>query len=213
MKNRGAVQKSLITWVSQNMRSYPWRQKRTPYEILVVEILLKRTTAKAVSRVYEKFLERYSSIKELSKAKIKDLEVLLKPIGYYKLRAMQLKEISNYIVSNCGGEVPNQFEKLIQIPYVGPYTAGAILCFGFDISAPMVDSNVKRIMSRVFMNSLNHLNDRNITELVTGLIPADKYKLFNLALLDLGAMVCLPRRPRCPICPLKNFCDYAAINA
>jgi A/G-specific adenine glycosylase len=149
-------------------------------------------------------------MQSLSQANISDLESFLKCIGYNKIRSQQLKEISNYILNKYNNGLPSTLEELKSIPYVGSYTAGAILCFVYNVRAPMVDSNVVRIISRLFMRSLQKKPSiRKIEETVEQLIPKKRFKKFNLSLLDLGATVCIPRKPNCPICPLQSVCDYA----
>jgi A/G-specific adenine glycosylase len=179
----------------------------------VAEILLKRTTAKAASRVYEEFLTLYPSIEDLSQVKLERLESILKPVGYSKLRSKELKAISAFIVTKYGGRIPSTIDELDAIPFIGPYTAGAVMCFGYDSCAPMVDSNVERIIGRVFMGSFKKKPNNKIAfHVVSQLVPQVAYKKFNLALLDLGALICTPKNPKCRRCPLLGVCDYGMAN-
>lgn len=207
------IQSSLLCWASNNLRSFPWRKSSSAYEIIIAELLLKRTTAKAASRVYEVFLKKYPTLESLSQAKPEELKSILKPIGYNKLRSKELKAISTFIVNNYGGKIPSDFGELMKIPFIGPYTAGAIMCFGFNSCAPMVDSNVERIISRVFMHLFsNKPSNKEVIQVISRIIPIDRYKEFNLALLDLGALVCTPQNPKCKQCPLECVCDYWTAN-
>lgn len=212
-ERRGQIQCSLLSWAEGNLRSFPWRTKRSAYEIVVAEILLKRTTAKAVSKVYEEFLRKYSSIKELSQANPEDLELILKPIGYSRLRSKEFIAISSFVMDRYGGRIPSKMDELDKIPYIGPYTAAALMCFAYDICAPMVDSNVMRIVGRMFMHSFKKKpNNMEAIYIISQVMPQKDYKKFNLALLDLGAIVCVPKNPRCKVCPLFNGCDYGVAN-
>jgi A/G-specific adenine glycosylase len=207
------IQSSLLSWANNNLRSFPWRTSSSAYQIVIAELLLKRTTAKAASRVYEAFLKRYPTLESLSQAKEEELESILKPIGYNKLRSKELKAIGTFIVNNYGGKIPSDFSELMKIPFIGPYTAGAIMCFGFNFCAPMVDSNVERIISRVFTNSFsNKPSNKEVIKVISGIIPTDRYREFNLALLDLGALICTPQNPKCKQCPLQSVCDYVTTN-
>ena len=131
--------------------------------MLVAEVILRRTTATAAARVYDEITQRYPDVLALSQANTCDLEVLLLSVGYYKRRALILKEAAALVVAEYGGEIPDTQEALLRIPQVGPYTAGAILCLGFGIPAAMVDSNVLRIISRLFCNSLPNQAYQTVT--------------------------------------------------
>lgn len=202
------IRGALLSWATVALREFPWRQKRTPYSVLIAEFLLKRTTSKAVSRVYEKFLKLYPSIDALLKADVKELEEFLKAIGYHKLRAKEIKEAATYIAKEFGSEIPKDVNMLLSIPNVGPYTAAAVLSLGYGIRAPMVDSNVERIIQRIFRNSMPTRSMLRITrEVADVLLPNEKHDIFNLAFLDLGGVICTYREPYCEKCPLQRACD------
>jgi A/G-specific adenine glycosylase len=208
------LQRAVIKWATNNLREFPWRKERTPYRILVAEILLRRTTSSAVLRIYEKFLVSHPKIGDLANANEKELETFLSTIGYQKQRAKILKEIAAFIVREYGGEIPRSAEKLLRIPHVGPYITGAILSFGYDRPAAIVDSNVIRIFKRVFSKSLpGKTSPQIIQDMSSVLVPTRAHDIYNLGLLDLGALVCRYDYPRCPICPLKSICDYQRLNS
>lgn len=212
-RRRKRIQLSLLAWAEINLRSYPWRVKSSPYDILIAEVLLKRTTAKAASKVYENFLLAYPNIMELSRAKSEDLECVLKPIGYSKTRSKELKAISEHIVTKCGGSIPSRLDELDSIPFIGPYTAGAIMCFSYNCPAPMVDSNVERIIERILLYSFKRKpSNREVARLISFILPGARFKEFNLALLDLGGLICTPKNPKCKICPLADICDYFLVS-
>jgi len=207
------IRRAILEWGRHNIRDFPWRRNRSPYKVLVSEILLRRTTASAVLRVYEAFLARYPDVWSLAKADLGELESLLKTIGYHKERALILQEIANVIVCKYGGEIPKDKDELLRIPHIGSYIAGAILSLGYGIPAAMVDSNVERIYSRVFAKSIPKKGLRHaILAIAEGLVPPERHEVYNYALLDLGATVCRYDRPRCKICPLSGLCDTANLK-
>lgn len=207
---REDIQRAILNWARNNLRDFPWRENRTPYRILVAEFLLKRTTAQAVSRIYDRFIERYPGIEELAESKIVDLEGMLQTIGYHKVRAKELVKTANFILREFDGEVPKNLTVLNSIPNIGPYTAGAIRSLGYNEKEPMVDSNVERILKRVFMKSLpEKVSTKKLRLIADVLVPSEKHSSFNLALLDLGANICSYRKTNHNECPLRSLCDVA----
>lgn len=202
-------QRSLLTWHRTNARHFPWRLRRgEPFAILLAEILLRKTTAKQVAAVYPDFIATYSAPSLLAGARITKLRALLKPLGLSG-RASLLKALGAALVANHGGLVPTLREDLLKLPGVGPYAANATLCFGFGQSVPIVDSNILRILSRVFGWTSSHPRphlDKAVWDLASGLIPTGRAALYNEALLDLGALVCTHRDPACYKCPLGPTC-------
>ena len=206
---RDNIVQSLLEWGKENFRDFPWRKKRTPYRILVAEIILRRTTAKAASRVYETLIDSYPSPAALSLAKVEKLEKTLSIVGYHKQRAKILKEVATFIVSNYNGKVPRQEDRLLEIPHVGQYIAGAVLSLGHGIPSAMVDSNIERIIRRLFSKHLSSKGVAKRVQEISGLMaPTEKNQVYNYALLDLGALICTYGLPRCVMCPLCQSCDY-----
>jgi A/G-specific adenine glycosylase len=204
-----SFKKHLINWVKKEGRNFLWRKRRDPYKVFVAEFLLKRTTSTAAHRVYQNFLEKYPNLVVLSDASITDLENVLKPIGLNKQRAKGVKDAAKYLVESCNNEFPKRFEELIEIPHVGNYTAACILSFGMNISAPAIDSNGQRILSRVFKNSLeNNASLKKVFDFSWELLPKKDHVLFNYGLIDLGALICTYRSCSKEKCPLKGICDY-----
>jgi A/G-specific adenine glycosylase len=207
------IQSSLIQWGRRNFRHFAWRKNRTAYSVLVSEILLKRTTASAVNRVFAEFMALYPNTQKLSQADSKDLEELLLRIGYHRKRAEILVEMSTFLLRTHNGRIPRSKEKLLEIPYVGEYTANAILCLGYGIPAAMVDSNVQRIMTRLFLKHLPQKPSlRIVQEIADMLCPMKDCPSYTYALLDLGALVCRYGLPRCRVCPINSQCDYNLSN-
>jgi len=214
VKNKSKwIRKSILKWAEDNLRDFPWRKDITPYKILIAEILLKRTTATAVNRIYTDFIMKYPDFQSLLGEDTKVLEEELESIGYNKQRAIILQDISKEITLDFDGSVPNDKESLIKIKHIGPYTAGAILSLGYNIPNPMVDSNVIRILSQFFCSSILEKKKRAQIDMIAQiLVPENNHKDFNLALLDLGGKICTYRKTDCQNCPLKQKCDFARKN-
>lgn len=193
----------MLNWARTNLRVFPWREEITPYRVFIAEMLLKRTTATAVSKFYNDFLSQYPSITALSKANITNLESLLKRLGLQKIRAKTLYETSKYIADNYNSIIPDNKNELMKIPYIGPYSAGAILSMGYNIPAIMVDSNAIRFYSRLFGTTANI---KIISRIAEEIMPYKEHSIYNLSVLDIGALICRNKNPKCTICPIKQFC-------
>lgn len=205
---RNQFQYKLLKWAEENYRHFPWRENRTPYRILISESLLKRTTATAALRLYDVFLCTYPTIDDLANADRKKLEKTLSSLGLQRQRSRLMLEMARYLVS-CGCEVPSDRESLLKIPHVGEYTVAAVLSFGYGIPAALVDSNVERILRRVFASDIPEKSSQKIIrDIANSLLPVEEHVQYNYGLLDLGALVCRYVNPKCPICPLKELCDY-----
>lgn len=202
------IRRKLLAWASTHTREFPWRQPgATPYEILVAELLLRRTTAKAAAREFERFLMEYPDVEELSRATPRRLEKSFRPIGLRIQRSTAAREMASYIVERHGGRLPDNATDLLLIPHVGPYGAAAILSLGFGVAAAMVDSNVIRVLGRVF-SPLRYATPAKIREVAEAVLPRRNHKRFNLGLLDLAAIICVPVSPHCSICPILRACDF-----
>jgi len=205
------VATSLLVWWNRTNLLYPWRLSNDPYNVFIAEVLLKRTTGKAAARIYTDFLMRYPSFEELYSAV--DLENTLAPIGLNRQRAMLLKRAARYVLERYGGELPRDRASLMGIPGVGEYVADAVLCFAFKLPVLPIDSNVTRVISRVFGSDASK---STVSYYVSGLIdaiePGDVRRL-SWALIDLGRVVCRPFRPLCGSCPLNRYCRYVKIKS
>lgn len=192
-----------------NMRKFPWRKRKiSPYEIFVAELLLKRTTATAVSKVYPTFIKKYPDITRLGRAKLKDITRIVNDLGYFK-RAKELSSAAKYLQDNCKGAFPKDKRALLAIPYVGEYTANAILSLAYNKPYPMVDSNVQRIVSRVYFGKdYEPRFSKKVSDIMYKVLPPDSHRTFNLLMLDLGGTICLSRSPLCNECPLKSLCRF-----
>lgn len=197
----------IIDWEKSQGRRFSWRENRTPYRILIAEVLLKRTTSTAAIRLYESFIKEYPNLKSLNDASYKELKLILQPIGLYNQRAKQLKQIAEYVLKEFNGDFPKEYKLLLKIPGVGDYTASAITSFSYKKNKAIVDSNVERILTRVFNVKSKELKD--IAEILANNPDSDTY---NYGLLDMGALICHYRYPKCPECPVNNYCCFYKKN-
>jgi A/G-specific adenine glycosylase len=196
----------LLEWHKKHGRKFPWRENRTPYRVLLTEILLQRTPAERVVRAYEKLLKLYPDPASLARADIRDIRKQLKNLGLEK-RVRWLIEAAREIMGLHGGEVPMSYEKLVKLTGVGDYTASAVLVFGYGSPVPMVDANIARVVSRIY--GLKSGDRGSIKDALTQIVPKDEAAAFYDALLDLAALVC-KKRPLCDVCPISAVCVYAS---
>ena len=211
-ERKANIRRRLLRWAGKTHRCFPWREPGlSAYEILIAEVLLRRTTATAAAKVYGAFLKRFPSFTALRSASAKDLEKVLASVGLQKQRAKAIKEMAAFTLEHWEGRLPEDYESLVSIPHVGPYAASAVRSFAFGQRAAIVDSNVERIFSRLFHDLLPERPKLTVMQAVADeLLPLKRHKDFNLGLLDLGALVCRYQNPACGECPLAKVCDYVA---
>ena len=200
----------LLDWFESNKRNYSWRQPDlTPFQLLIAEIMLQKTGANQVQNIFPEFIEKYPDAESVSKIKEEDLEEILHPLGLFKRRARDIKKTAEMIVKN-GNKIPKSRKALMELPGVGEYIANAVLCFAYKKAVPIVDANVGRVMKRVYSFPVKSApsRDKNLLEQMKEILPKEKARDFNLALLDFAALVCLPKNPRCGECPLLKSCDF-----
>ncbi len=170
------------------------------------EVMLQQTQVDRVVPKYHEFLERYPSFEALAEARPNEVKKTWYPLGY-NIRPLRLHNIACETVARYGGELPNDHEELLSFKGIGRYTAGAIRSFAFNEDAPILDTNVMRVLHRVFVGTGNPKNQKNLLwELSEALIPKGRGYDFNQALMDFGATVCTARDPYCLLCPMKDFC-------
>ena len=201
----------VLDWAGKNFSNFPWRQCRSPYEILVAEVLLKRTTATAAARVYEDFLLRFPSLTHIVSAPDEELVGALSSVGLQRQRARAMKHLAAWLLSRHDGSIPCDLEGLLEVPGLGAYSAAAVLSFGFGVPLAVLDANVERILLRAFGSTLPPRPSRTLlNEAAQELLPKDRHKEYNYGLLDLGRLVCRYADPKCGECPLASVCDYFA---
>lgn len=212
LARRFLIRTAVLKWVELSSRMYPWRRAgASPYEVLVAEVLLRRTTAKAVARVYSDFVRRFPSISALASADENDLNRTLSTLGLQEQRSKGLVALAECLFERHGAIVPSSYSELVALPQVGPYIASAVLSLGYGTMAPLVDSNVERILRRLF-SALSAVGPSagSLTAVAWALLPRNRQRDFNIGLLDIGALVCKYRSPQCSQCPLSHACDHSA---
>jgi A/G-specific adenine glycosylase len=206
--DRRRFRQRLLAWYGRHGRDLPWRKTNDPYHILVSEIMLQQTQVDRVLPKYVEWLDKYPSLDALASASEKDVAATWYPLGY-NIRPRRLQTIAREAVARYGGQLPADRETLLSFKGIGAYTAGAIRSFAFRQRAAILDTNVARVLFRVFVghgDPKSHAMKRHLWSLSETVMPAKEVFDFNQALMDLGAMVCVARNPRCLICPMAKNC-------
>lgn len=208
------LHRRVLGWYESNRRELQWRTTRDPYAILVSEVMLQQTQVGRVKAKLPLFLRQFPSIGSLARASVADVVRAWSGMGYNN-RALRLRELARIVVEGHRGRLPRDAAPLMELPGVGRYTAHALLCFAFGKNVPVVDVNIRRVLSRVFwkMRDLRAAAPEPAAwELAAQVLPEDGYT-WNQALMDLGATVCTARRPRCGNCPLRSHCSSGDVLA
>ena len=195
------VQTDLVDWYARHHRDLPWRRTRDPYAILVSEVMLQQTQVDRVIPKWHAWLARFPTIGALAAATRADAIREWQGLGY-NLRAVRLHAIATQVASQFGGELPRSIDGLLRLKGVGRYTAGAVACFAYEQPVSMVETNVRRVLGRVF-----DVDPAQVDALADSLVPAQAAYAWNQALMDLGATVCRVRQPLCLVCPLLSTCN------
>lgn len=199
----------LLNWYEINRRILPWRENPVPYYVWISEIMLQQTRVEAVKPYFARFIDRLPDIRSLAEAEEEILLKLWEGLGYYN-RARNLQRAARIIVEQYDGQMPADYEKLLALPGIGNYTAGAVASIAYGICVPAVDGNVLRVLARVMADDRDVLKQavkRSVEELLLKTMPETAPAAFNQALMEIGALVCLPNgEPRCMECPLAAFC-------
>lgn len=203
-----AIRDGLLSWFGEHARNLPWRLTRDPYRVLVSEIMLQQTQVDRVVPYYEAFLARFPDEQSLASAPTADVITLWKGLGYNR-RAVNLQRAVQAVVDDLGGIWPQTVEGLRALPGIGPYTAGAVACFAFEQDVPFIDTNMRRVLHRLFIGPdfpEPMATDREIVALADEAVPSGSGWMWNQALIEFGALQCNARKPACVICPLQRQC-------
>jgi A/G-specific adenine glycosylase len=206
--NRQWFRRRLLEWYGRNGRDLPWRQTRDPYRILVSEVMLQQTQVDRVLPKYQEWLDKYPTLAALAAAPEADVSEAWRPLGY-NIRPRRLHAIARESVERYGGELPGDEATLRSFKGIGAYTAGAMLSFAFGQRAAIVDTNVARVLFRIFVgsgDSKSHAMRRHLWEVSRTVLPMRRVFDFNQALMDFGATLCTARKPQCPVCPMRTRC-------
>jgi len=203
-----AMRCALRSWYRENHRELPWRKTKDPYRIWVSEVMLQQTQVVTVIPYYRRFIRIFPNVKTLASAELQEVLKVWEGLGYYT-RARNLHGAAREVMTEYHGRIPSDPKTLLSLPGIGTYMAAAIASIAFGSPQAVVDGNVKRVLSRLFMvntpvNSSPSVSvfQKYATRLLDTLHPGD----FNQALMELGAMICRPQHPECGLCPLKPSC-------
>ena len=225
--------RKLLAWWRGAARDLPWRRTRDPYRVLVSEFMLQQTQVSRVEEYYPRFLERFPDLATLARARPRAVREAWDGLGYYA-RARNLHEVAKIVagrsVAEKGGagngvaKLPQDPADLIKLPGVGPYTAGAVASFAYERAVPAVDTNVARVIRRIFFgerlarqritrerSTRQRPTARAIWSVAAALVPKNGNRAwrFNQAIMELGALICVARKPKCPECPVRAVCKTA----
>jgi A/G-specific adenine glycosylase len=211
---RRRFRRKLLEWYRCHARDLPWRQTADPYHILVSEVMLQQTQVERVLPKYREWLRKYPTLEALAAAEESDVADTWRPLGY-NIRPRRLHAIARESVSRYGGALPSDEQTLRSFKGIGAYTAGAVLSFAFRQRAAILDTNVARVLFRVFVgrgNAKAHQTRRHLWDISRSLLPARNVFDFNQALMDFGATLCTARKPKCLICPMTRACASYPFN-
>jgi A/G-specific adenine glycosylase len=207
-RQAAAFRRDLLRWYRRHGRDLPWRRTRDPYHIVVSEFMLQQTQVSRVEAYYQRFLERYPTIYALAAASPGAVRESWDGLGYYR-RAMNLHRLAQAVVDEHAGVLPSDPAALERLPGVGRYTAGAVACFAYEQVAATVDTNVARVIRRVFHPRLRkHSPPGQIWTTALEILPRSGRRAWevNQALMELGALICTARVARCGDCPVRAAC-------
>ncbi|MCB2155566.1 A/G-specific adenine glycosylase [bacterium] len=202
------IRRDLLDWFSEQRRPLPWRETKDPYAIWLSEIMLQQTTVRAVEPRWRRFLERFPSVKALADASVDDVLAEWSGLGYYA-RARHLHAAAKMTIRDFGGRLPERFELLLALPGMGRYTAAAVASIAFGEAIAAVDANVERVVARLDAMEEDARSSRGrqkVEQRARELLDPARPGIWNEAMMELGALVCLARAPQCSVCPVADHC-------
>ncbi len=210
---RRRFKRRLLAWFRHHGRDLPWRRTRDPYHVLVSEVMLQQTQVSRVEGYWHRFLQRFPTLADLAAARPSRVRETWAGLGYYR-RATNLHRLARQVTRDHNGVLPRSADALRRLPGVGEYTAGAVASFAYELNEPAIDTNVERVLRRVFHPRLGRhaAARRRLEALARALVPrrgADAW-ITNQALMELGAMICTARVMRCGECPVQPVCRTGA---
>jgi A/G-specific adenine glycosylase len=208
------LRQTLIEWYLANHRDLPWRNTKNPYHIWVSEVMLQQTQVNTVLPYYREFLRRFPDIRRLARANLQEVLKVWEGLGYYA-RARNLYNAAGMVLDQHRGAVPSSWQEFRKLPGVGDYIAAAVLSIAFEKPYPVVDGNVKRVLSRLLVmeEAVNQPSSHKIYRLAAAdILESSQPGTFNQAMMELGAMVCKPQKPLCHACPVQTHCKAHRSN-
>jgi A/G-specific adenine glycosylase len=206
------VHHHLLTWYAAEQRELPWRAIDDPYAILVSEMMLQQTQVDRVLPKFQQFLATFPTLVALAAAPTADVISAWVPLGY-NMRAVRLQSIARQVITAYDGCIPDSIEELLKLKGIGRYTAGAIACFAYRKQVATVDTNIRRVLHRIFLGleyPAPRLNDSQLLTLAEQVLPPGEAYNWNQALMDLGATICSSNNPQCTRCPVQESCKAFA---
>jgi A/G-specific adenine glycosylase len=210
--NVAQVHAQLLQWYEAEQRNLPWRTTSDPYAILVSEIMLQQTQVDRVLPKYHQFLAAFPTLADLANAPTAEVISVWVPLGY-NTRAVRLQSIARQVIAEHDGRIPDTIDELLKLKGIGRYTAGAIACFAYHKQVATVDTNIRRVLHRIFLGlevgarqTEQPINDAQMLLLAEQVLPEGEAYNWNQALMDLGATICTSNSPECTRCPLQNTC-------
>lgn len=203
------IQQGLLKWFKTNQRPLPWREKYSPYEVWISEIMLQQTQVKTVLPYFDRWMKALPTIQSVAEAKEDCVLKLWEGLGYYS-RVRNIQKAARIIIEKFGGEFPSDYDDILALPGVGKYTAAAIASIAFNQNLPVVDGNVIRVLSRLLLYKKNTRlpeADKQMWEWMKSILPDGKARAFNQAMMEFGALQCTPAGPACESCPFNSRCQ------
>src|SRR5687768_12607429 len=210
---RQLFRRKLLSWYRANGRTLPWRSTSDPYHILVSEVMLQQTQVDRVLPKYHEWLAKYPSFEVLAAADEADVSATWRPLGY-NIRPKRLHAIARESVERFGGQLPSDHDTLLSFKGIGAYTAGAIRSFAFGQRAAILDTNVARVLFRIFVGAGDikaHAMRKQLWAISEVMVPRKRVFDFNQALMDFGATICVARKPKCEACPMTKLCTSFSV--
>ena len=203
------ISQKIVQWYTDNGRhDLPWRNKITPYRIWISEIMLQQTQVKTATPYFKSFIKKYPTQKKLSEASEDQILALWSGLGFYK-RARNIFKTKEIIKEKYNNRFPKEFHQLLELPGIGKSTAGAIMSLGYQNPHPILDGNVKRVITRLVNQNLNLIKESELWKLSSQFLNKDNCFAYTQGIMDLGATICTPTNPSCKNCPLQNQCKSA----
>jgi A/G-specific adenine glycosylase len=208
------ITQQIIAWFQDNARDLPWRKTYDPYHVWISEIMLQQTQMDRAVDFFNRWITRFPDLRSIVSASEEEVLKLWEGLGYYA-RARNILKSAGILVAEYNGELPADHDLLLRLPGIGKYTAGAIMSIAFNKEYPLVDANIERIFAR-FFDLKEPVKDKKTNEFIwqkaRELLPAGKAREFNQGLMELGALVCIARNPRCKICPISAECKAYSLD-
>lgn len=199
------IQRRILTWYRHAGRDLPWRKTKDPYEIVVSEVMLQQTQVDRVIPKYHAWVKKFPAIQHVAAASLQDVLTLWSGLGYNS-RGLRLRTMAQIVMRDRQGKIPTTVEELKSLPGIGPYTAAAVATFAYKQRVPVIDTNIRRVIGRIFFGVNGAPTEKKLQAKVEEVLPTVRPDLWNHALMDLGATVCIARQPKCTECPVQELC-------